>query len=350
MPAAARGLDQTTLMTRTEFVDLVRSDGLPAAQCDAVIEALDRALLEGPADADDPTLWRRRRMNAFLAGQDLVLSLMVDDLAGPALGTAGAEPRVGDLEPMALAHHRLRLVRLGTTHWLARLAQFRAAHEARVRRRDYDDADCGSPPFRDADHGVLELLAADEHSLPDAHGARRAFHEIAPFVDHNASAAQRAALYLDRMGARTLGEADMQSPFERELLGQRGVFARVPLARGTCLGVYGGQLLDEVDQFIVKDDRYLMALRASLPPARLAPSQRSAAVNGEGLPSVMNTRFAYDDEGRAVGHPASGFNVERVLFPARLSHGWHIAIPAAFASTDIAAGEELRFNYELAPG
>jgi hypothetical protein len=342
-------------MTQQAFVELVRSHGRATAQCEALPAALDRVLLAGGPSEGDPALWRRRRMNAFLAGQDHVLSLMLEDLAvadsecRDDRADLHGDPRVQDLEPLALAHHRVRLVSLGTAHWLTRLDEFRHEHEGRVRRRDYDDALCGAPPFRDADHGELKVLSVDDWSLPDRRGRRRPRSAVAPFLDADATSACLAALYLDRLLVRTLGEADLKCPQEEPLLGQRGLFARLPIAAGTCLGVYSGQLMDEVDQFILRDDRYLMALRSAPTGDPTATTPRRAAINGEGPLAMMNTLFDYDAAGQPTGHPGGGYNVERVLYPARLSHGWHVGIPAAFTCADVQAEEELRFNYELAP-
>ncbi|MEK8029325.1 hypothetical protein AACH06_00715 [Ideonella sp. DXS29W] len=342
------------------FVDLIRVHPDAEAQCAALPSALDHVLLADEQAGEDAARWRRRRMNAFLAGQDHVLSLMLADLTATANSPqrcAASAPRnghVAELEPLALAHHRVRLVSLGTAHWLARLNEFRHRHQWRVQRREYADALCGEPPFRDADHGPLQVIEVADWSLPDATGRRYPREAMSPWLDVAASATQRTALYLDQLQVRILTAADLQHPNERALEGQRGLFARTPLAADTCIGVYGGQLMDEVDQFILTDDRYLMALRsgaADLSSASVAGHTAGAhriAVNGEGPLSMMNTTFEYDAHGQPSGHPAEGFNVKRVLYPARLEHGWHIGIPAAFTTVPIEAGAEMRFNYELA--
>jgi len=336
-------------MTRQEFVDLIRSHRYVATQREALPCALDQVLLADAQPECDAAEWRRRRMNAFLAAQDHVLSLMLEDLepaVGP--GRSDASPHDDDcvlaLDPLTLAQHRVRLVRLGTAHWLTRLDEFRNEHRARVDRRAYDDAHGGAPPFRDADHGALDILSVNDWSLPDPQGKRRSVDAVAAFL--GISSSHRAEFCRERLLIRTMTEADLKSAQERDLAGQRGLFARVPMAAGTCLGVYGGQLMDDVDQFILRDDRYLMALRTG--PSRNGMPRR-VAVNGEGALSLMNTLFDYDKAGRPTGQAHHGYNVERVLYPARLAHGWHIAIPAAFTSTAVRAGDELRFNYELAP-
>ncbi|WAC71579.1 SET domain-containing protein [Roseateles sp. SL47] len=320
----------------------------------AVIEQLDgrAGQAEGVSQAMREAVERLRRelppaearlavMRQLIAFKDQLLAYVnavtSPDAAAGMVAQAASGGALGGMNAIALAQRRGQTVSAAMANWVSLVKVFRYRERQRIARRNYADADCGLAPFRDADHGALRLLCADEASLPLADGSRRAMADVEPFV---AACSQRARAAAQQrwMLARRLTEADLKGPHEASLVGQRGVFARANIPAGTCLGVYGGQMLGEVDYFLLQDDRYLMALRSGAGPA---------FVNGENLMSLTNTLFEVDAMGQRAGHPAEGYNLTRVLFPSKWSHGWHIGLPAFFASQDIPAGTELRWNYDL---
>lgn len=279
---------------------------------------VDRWLWDGYRRIDtmpDSPQRRRAHMTHVLDCQHRVLALMpTDDAATPTDERA----------------RQLALMSYGTERWLALLAQVRLRHRDRVARREYAAEHAGDPPFRDADHGVVHVVEVLDRA--------DAFADVEPYTDARIGRRARAAHALRLLVPRRIEAADLRSPQEVALIGQRGLFARHDIPAGTCLGVYGGQLLDEVDLFLLDDDRYLMS--ASDPVGRVA-------VNGENLLSLMNTLFLFDAEGRPDGHPPAGYNVRGESFPVRLRHGWTARIHAFRASEDIPAGRELRWNYDL---
>jgi|GEM_PF-532009 len=242
------------------------------------------------------------------------------------------------LDSMARAQLVLDLMRSGGARWESMVKQYRHAERNRVHRRMWRQDLCGDYPFRDVDHGPCHVLDADDLSKPARSGRRYSYVDVFPFACPSTSKSERAALYNDLMQVRSLVEQDLKTPDEQALIGQRGVFAKVQIAAGTCLGIYGGQLLDEYDLFLVMDGRYLLS--ASDEPGRVC-------VNGETMLSLVNTLFVADENGEKKRHPPTGYNVEVAFFPAQLLHGWAISVPALFATEDIAAGEELRWNYGL---
>ncbi|UXH78267.1 SET domain-containing protein [Roseateles amylovorans] len=277
---------------------------------------------------------RRAHMDHVLSCRERLLSLMP---AEPDEGSGPAEdgPRVPSLpadSQLSLSERtrQLELLSYGTERWLALLQQVRNDHRQRVTRRAYRHDRCGDPPFRDADHGVIHIL--DVLDRPDD------FADVEPFTASRNSRRTRSSTCLRHLEPRQLTAADLRSPSESALIGQWGVFARTHIPAGTCLGVYGGQLMDEVDIFLLDDDRYLMA--AAEEPGTLA-------VNGENLMSLMNTLFTVDAEGRVTGHPETGYNVSGESFRVAMRHGWQARIHAFRAATDIPAGTELRWNYDL---
>ncbi|MCS4510404.1 SET domain-containing protein [Xylophilus ampelinus] len=309
------------------------------AQCvsQAMREAVERLRRELP-----PPEARLAMMRQLLAFKDQLLAYVnsvtsPDATASFVARAAGGGPLAG-MNAIAQAQRRGQTVSTAMSGWVSLVKVFRYRERERIARRNYVDACCGCVPYRDADHGSLRLLSADAVSLPLPDGSQRSIAEVAPYVDAGCSQRVRAAVQRRWMLVRCLTQADLQGPHEAALIGQRGVFAAVNIPAGTCLGVYGGQLLGEVDYFLLQDDRYLMALRSGAGPA---------FVNGENLMSVTNTLFEVDATGQRVGHPAAGYNLERVLFPSRWSHGWHFGMPVFFASQDIPSGTELRWNYDL---
>jgi len=258
---------------------------------------------------------RRAHMSHVLDCRHRVLSLMPDEAR-----TTSTEERA----------RQLALMSYGTERWLALLAQVRLGHRDRVARREYTLELAGEPPFRDADHGVVHVVEVLDRA--------DAFADVEPYTDARIGRRTRASHALRLLEPRVIEADHLRSPQEAALIGQRGLFARRDIAAGTCLGVYGGQLLDEVDLFLLDDDRYLMS--ASEPIGEVA-------VNGENLLSLMNTLFLFDADGQPDGHPAEGYNVRGESFTVRLRHGWSARIHAFRAAQDIPAGQELRWNYDL---
>jgi hypothetical protein len=292
------------------------------AEAGVGFESLERMLDEGCAAAERlPHAAQRRRalMQHVLHSRDRILALMNDDEAD----------RIGAAERA----HQLALMRHGTARWLAMVRRIRFRERWRVARRDFRVEPCGTYPFRDADHGELALQSVQ--------GDASAFADVEPFTCHRVSRRVRAATTLRWLLPRRLTAADLRAASERPLIGQWGLFARVAIPAGTCLGVYGGQLLDDVDLFLLEDDRYLISASDEL---------GQVAINGENLPSLMNTLFELDEQGAVTGHPPSGYNVVPETFRVTLRHGWHACIRAFRAADDIPAGHELRWNYGLRAG
>jgi len=258
-------------------------------------------------------------MTHLLNSRDHIMSLMRDD----------------DIDGSSIAERarQLDLVRHGTARWLSTLRQVRFRERARVARRTFNIEACGTYPFRDADHGEIHVH--------EAHDDSAAFADVEPFICPRVSRRVRAATCLRWLTPKRMTEADLRSPDERALVGQWGLFARTTIPAGTCLGVYGGQLLDDVDVFLLQDDRYLMSASDVL---------GQVAINGENIMSLMNTLFELDADGRVVGHPADGYNVAGTVHRVTLRHGWRARVHAFHASEDVAAGRELRWNYGLGQG
>lgn len=221
----------------------------------------------------------------------------------------------------------------GRLQALRRLMRYE--HRLRVPRRPYAEVRCGAYPFRDNVHDQVRVVHMADTSKPTASGRSYASRDVEPFVHPTLSQRRRAELYRSRLVVRRLKACDLQSPLESALIGQHGVFTTRAIAAGTCLGVYGGQLLSGSDWMLLPDDRYLITLNDD-PPVRL---------DGESLLSLANTFYTLDAQGEVTGHPDGGYNCEMAGFEASFAHGWQADVPALFATRDLAPGEELRWNY-----
>lgn len=317
-------------MNQEQFQAAVFTPSGSTSKCEALVALIDREF--EAIDRLPPGIERRKaHVATFLRFKDFLC-----DLAAPDSPAVGSDEFLDDMARLQL---ELDLMRSGGARWHALIKQYRHVERDRVHRRTWRQRLCGDYPFRDVDHGPCHVLHADEWSKPAKSGRRYSYVDVFPFACPSTPKSGRAALYNDRLQVRTLVEQDLKTPHEQALVGQRGVFAKVRIATGTCLGIYGGQLLDEYDVFVVMDGRYLHSV---------SNEAGRVCVNGETMLSLANTLFVVDENGEMKRHPETGYNMEVAYFPARLSHGWSISVPAMFATQDIAAGEELRWNYALA--
>lgn len=202
-----------------------------------------------------------------------------------------------------------------------------------TRRRQFDPAANGKFPIRDVAGNALGVRTIAAHDETGAYS----FDLIAPFLDRGASAAQRAALYAG-LECREFLAADMKSPHESALIGERMVCARGAIEKGACLGVYGGVLVRDVALNYLRDETYLFGV--SMPSAR-----HRAVIDGDNILSRINTTFDYTSEGKPCRHAAEGYNVVSAAFRAELDDGTRVMIPVFFAHRAIAPGEELRLDY-----
>lgn len=295
---------------------------LQSLEDQAAFTAVDRMLQAGCDAADrlaDAAQRRRALMRHVMDSRDRILALMGDEASD------GVE-----LEERT---RQLALMKHGTSRWLSMVRRIRYGERGRVARNEYRWMPRGAQPFRDADHGEIAIRSVEGD---DARVA-----DVEPFTCARASRKARSQASLRWLLPRRMAPSDLRSTAEQALIGQWGLFARKAIPAGTCIGVYGGQLLDDVDLFLLQDDRYLMSASDVL---------GEVAVNGENIMSLMNTLFEVDEQGAVTGHPPHGYNVVAESFRATFQHGWQARIRAFRAAEDIREGEELRWNYGLGTG
>lgn len=328
------------MMNSEEFLATVLAPAHPDEQQQMLLSLLDRPYADAQAL---PTETERR--NAHLK-HILRTKELIETLVGPQLLARAANPQAAgpsDGAPMEglggadALMQRFRLAHAGGAYFFSVLEKVRQQYRHRVARREFSDELCGLYPWRDAEHEALQVRPACTHSAPSAQGHCYPWSLAKPFARADVSEAARAALYRSRLQVRALTAADLQSPDEQGLIGQRGVFARAMIPAGGCVGVYGGQVLDRADLFILQDDRYLIS-------ASSTPGDKG--INGENMMAMMNTHYLLDAQGKVAGHPPTGYNVEPAAFAVETGRGEPLVIHAFFATSDIAVGEELRWNYD----
>lgn len=153
-----------------------------------------------------------------------------------------------------------------------------------------------------------------------------------------------ARLYEDKLEVTPFTAAHQMSPEESVMIGQSTVITRKPISKGEALGVYGGELIpNHVASY--RQDPYLLDIKAmSGPPLAPPPT-----LSGDNVLSRMNTIFEYE-AGQPVRQAATGYNVEAARFEVDTQVGNEprdrASLMALFASQDIPAATELRWNYQ----
>lgn len=313
-------------MTKDEFIQCVLSEADPTKQFAAVRNAIARETAFDFGSLSDLDS-RMAAIATFKRFQQHILSLLEAPVPS------------GVLDPAQFAHRRIQLVSDATAVWTSQVKRFRYRQRHRVRRQPFRLENAGAPAYRQAEREAIRLLWAAVTSEPVADGRTFDFADVEPFVDHRVSHRVRAAQSLCWLEPGRIKPHHLRDPREQSLVGQQGIFARIDIPAGTCVGVYGGQFMDEADVFLVKDDRYLLGVSTTRPGVH--------AINGENLLSLSNTVYEYDTNGRPCGHPQTGHDLLRATFRVRFSNDWTVGIPAFFAARDIPAGTELRWNYML---
>jgi hypothetical protein len=236
---------------------------------------------------------------------------------------------LASLNPDARMCHETRLAHVAkaaVNHVLRDLAK---QEFPGVRKPYHPDIDAAYP-LRDIDGNALFVSPDDEANCDDERVSN-----VAPFLDQGISQATRANLYQVNLYVEKIVEGKLLSQQERPLIGQLGAFARRAIPEKTCIGIYGGMLLDDFDRIMLADQRYLAK----------CPASSTCYVNGENILSLLNTTFRYDASGAIIGQGEQGINVHARYFPCKTGQGASISPIALFASRDIEKGSELRWSY-----
>ncbi len=160
-----------------------------------------------------------------------------------------------------------------------------------------------------------------------------------------------ARLYEEKLELRTFTEADMKVPGEKALIGQLMVVANKRISKGEALGLYGGTL-SPVRLVRREEQTFTMLAGAYLHYGPGKFIEEPVVVIGDNIVSRINSNFEYDASGKPIHQSPHGYNVLTVGFKveADMQVGDRLVnrrymLNALFATEDIPAGTELRWNY-----
>lgn len=211
----------------------------------------------------------------------------------------------------------------------------------------YDRANNGRYPLRDQEGRPMRIrhIQAQSKSLTSDAWFRNA--ALRPYIQWEGFE-NVARLYEDKLEVTTFTAAHQKAPQEASLIGERTVISRKPLPRGTALGVYGGELLP-LYVAAARRDPYLIPIRNTRPTTPYAPSTQPV-LSGDNALSRINTIFEYDAAEVPIRQARDGYNVEAAHFRVQTQTEnepvENVMLTALFASEDIPAGAELRWNYQ----
>ncbi|MEJ0003010.1 MAG: tetratricopeptide repeat protein [Pararobbsia sp.] len=239
--------------------------------------------------------------------------------------------KLAALTPPARAHHELRLFNLALAT-VNHVLWDEASRAFTSPTQPYAAESDGAYPLRWADGSTALVEIGPNPTLDDALLTR-----IRPYLDPTLPAAGREQLYRHNLYCRRLHEGDLVQPEERALIGQWGVFAKRRIPEGTCIGVYGGTLLDHESTIMLADRRYLTSVSVAEGP--------DYYVTGENITSLMNTLFAFDDKGHIVAQSDQPYNVRAQACEVITTGGIPLSLIAFFSARNIEQDTELRWNY-----
>lgn len=227
-------------------------------------------------------------------------------------------------------------------------------HEARYTFRDnqlgsYNRANNGKYPLRDT-FGRPVRIRKLETLVTLTTGEKFTSGPIKPYIKFEGFEGV-ARLYEEKLELRTFTEADVKVPGERGLIGQSMVVANRRITKGEALGLYGGTLSPV--RLIRRQEQTFTMLAGSYVhygPGHLI--EEPVVVVGDNIISRLNSNFEYDAAGKPIRQSPDGYNTQIVGFKVeadmligdRLVHRPYM-LNALFATEDIPAGTELRWNY-----
>ncbi|MPR04639.1 hypothetical protein F0169_22740 [Pseudomonas sp. MAFF 212408] len=210
-------------------------------------------------------------------------------------------------------------------------------------RRIFDRANNGRYPLRDQQGRPMRIKSLQTRSKSLTTNETFSSDLVKPYIQWEGYE-HVARLYEDKLEVTPFSPAHQKFPEESALIGQATVITRKPIKKGEALGVYGGELIpNSVAGF--RKDPYLLDIQR-MPPR---PGHYPPSLSGDNVLSRINTIFEYED-GQPVRQASTGYNVEAARFEVETQVGEEsrmpLALSAFFASEDIAAGTELRWNYQ----
>lgn len=219
-------------------------------------------------------------------------------------------------------------------------------------RRIYVRANNGRYPIRDTDGLPMRIRRIQNRGTSPTSGRTFSKDLVLPYIKWEGYE-KVASLYDDKLEVVPFTAAHQKFPEENILIGQLTVVNKRPLGKGEIIGVYGGELLP-VGVAGYRQDPYLIDItpieqpsssHAASPP----PIRSDVVLSGDNVLSRMNTIVDYE-EGVPARQAAAGYNVEAAFFNVYVQKGSQpqesMKLTAFFASEDIPANTDLRWNYQ----
>ncbi len=213
-------------------------------------------------------------------------------------------------------------------------------------RRLYDRANNGRYPLRDEQGLPMRIRQIQSHSRSLSTGEVRKSDVLRPYIRWEGFE-DVARLYEDKLELVTFTAAHQKFAPEAVMIGEATVVSRRPISKGEPLGVYGGGVLPfQIAR--ARQDPYLMQIKIMQPITPHAPSMQPV-LSGDNILSRINTIFEYEN-GQPVRQAATGYNAEAAQFWVMTQVGQNpqekAILTALFATEDIPAATELRWNYQ----
>lgn len=232
----------------------------------------------------------------------------------------------------------------------------RVAHFVTLRNvpGSYNRANNGKYPLRDYQGRPMLIRKMDERVTLES-GAQYTSEQVKPYVEFEGYE-RVAARYEQKLQLRKFTVDDVKVPGEQALVGQSMVVANRRIASGEIVGVYGGTVLPE--GFSAPGGQtYAMVVgkRPYFEGGKL--KEEAVQMSGDNIISRINTHFDYDANGKPIRQAAAGYNVEAVAFNVEADMWLGVGegattkrkpfiLTAVFATEAIAAGVELRLDYQ----
>lgn len=216
----------------------------------------------------------------------------------------------------------------------------------------YDRANNGRYPLRDTEGQPLRIKSIQATGR-SRRGTPYGKALIMPFIEWEGFE-KVAALYDEKLKVVPFTAAHQKFPEEASLLGQSTVVTTRAIAKGETLGVYGGELVpSRIAQ--QRRDPYLLDVHTWVQPGAQkgstpTPKMVSAflSFSGDNVLSRVNTIFEYNN-GIPARQASTGYNVEDAGFVVDVltadESRMRLRLSAFFATEEMAAGTELRWDY-----
>jgi len=164
---------------------------------------------------------------------------------------------------------------------------------------------------------------------------------IEPFVSPFITPAERGELYSQNLKVEKFTEKDLSSiagerVCEMKLIGQDKVVAVRYIPKGTCVGVYAGELSDE------KHGNVSYVVEATREQGKYLH------IFGDNILSRANSTFRFNAIDKTYQQVVGGYALESIGFVVTVSSR-PLLLCGLFTTRDISAGEELRWNYGYTP-